>query len=145
MNIPCHFWPISCNLGCLVDILLIIYTNFKYLQPKSKGGQAGLICTSFAPLWYNNSVVSLSCDPLTIESTKKLRLFSNFYLPIEINERLYQEYQKSQVSYSLEEAKKIGEEELMKKLDEQIEKKDSILDKKIIENHTEEYVEVEVG
>lgn len=80
----------------------------------------------------------------TIESTKKLRLFSNFYLPIEINERLYQEYQKSQVSYSLEEAKKIGEEELMKKLDEQIEKKDSILDKKIIENHTEEYVEVEV-
>lgn len=80
----------------------------------------------------------------TIETTKKLRLFSNFYLPIEIDKKVYQEYQTSQVSYSLEEAKKMGEEELMKKLDEQIEDKDSILDKKITENHTEEYVEVEV-
>ncbi len=80
----------------------------------------------------------------TIETTKKLRLFSNFYLPIEINEKVYQEYQKQPVSYSLEEAKKMGEEELMKKLDEQIENKESILDKKVIENHTEEYVEVEV-
>ncbi len=80
----------------------------------------------------------------TIEAVKKLRLFSDFYLPIEIHETIYQEYQNKQVSYSMEEAKKIATEEAMKKLDEQIEDKDSILDKKVQENVTEEYVEVEV-
>ncbi len=80
----------------------------------------------------------------TIESTKKLRLFSDFYLPIEVHEKVYQEYQKQPVSYSLEEAKKMGEEELSKRLEEQIENKEAILDKKVTQTHTEEYVEVEV-
>lgn len=80
----------------------------------------------------------------TIETTKKLRLFSDFYLPIEVHEKVYQEYQKQPVSYSLEEAKKMGEEELSKRLEEQIENKEAILDKKVTEEHTEEYVEVEV-
>ena len=80
----------------------------------------------------------------TISSNKKLRLFSNFYLPIESHEEIYQEYQEQEVSYSLEEAKRMAEEELNRKLDEQIEDKESILDKKVQENHTDEYVEVEV-
>lgn len=80
----------------------------------------------------------------TIEANKKLRLFSNFYLPIEIQETIYQEYQNQEISYSLEEAKKIAEDEAMKKLDEQVEEKDSILNKKVQESHTEEYVELEV-
>ena len=32
--------------------------KFRYLQPYNNGGHAGRICTSFAPLWYKNSVVS---------------------------------------------------------------------------------------
>lgn len=80
----------------------------------------------------------------TIEEIKKLRLFSNFYLPIEIQKVTYQEYQNQEIYYSLEEAKQIAEEELVQKLDEQIEDKNSILDKKVQENHTDEYVEVEV-
>ena len=61
-----------------------------------------------------------------------------------MHEKVYQEYQKQPVSYSLEEAKKMGEEELSKRLEEQIENKETILDKKVTETHTEEYVEVEV-
>ena len=80
----------------------------------------------------------------TIEENKKIRLFSNFYLPIEIQKLTYQEYQNQEVSYSLEEAKQMAIDEAMQKLDEQIEDKDSIMDKKVQENHTEEYVEVEV-
>ena len=38
----------------------------------------------------------------------------------------------------------MGEEELSKRLEEQIENKEAILDKKVTEEHTEEYVEVEV-
>ena len=80
----------------------------------------------------------------TIEENKKIRLFSNFYLPIEIQKITYQEYKNEEVSYSLEEAKQMAENEAMQKLNEQIENKDSILDKKVQENHTQEYVEVEV-
>lgn len=80
----------------------------------------------------------------TIEATKKLRLFSDFYLPIEIQSITYQEYQNQEVLYSLEEAKQIAISQITSKLDEQIENKDSIKDKKIKENHTDEYVEVEV-
>ena len=50
--------------------------KFKYLQPYNNGGHAGLICTSLAPLSYKNSVVSLSCVPLTIESSINKRLLS---------------------------------------------------------------------
>lgn len=80
----------------------------------------------------------------TIEENKKLRLFSDFYLPIEIQKTTYQEYENKQVSYTLEEAKKMAEEQAMQKLDEQIEDKKSIINKKVKEKHTEEYVEVEV-
>ncbi len=80
----------------------------------------------------------------TIEENKKLRLFSDFYLPIEIQKTTYQEYQNKQVSYTLEEAKKMAEEQAMQKLDEQIEDKKSILNKKVQQKQTQEYVEVEV-
>lgn len=80
----------------------------------------------------------------TIDTNKKLRLFSNFYLPIEIEKTTYKEYKNQEVLYSLEEAKQMAEDEAIKKLDEQIEDKSSILGKNVKENHTEEYLEVEV-
>ena len=80
----------------------------------------------------------------TIEENKKIRLFSNFYLPIEIQKTTYKEYQNQEVSYTLEEAKQMAVEEAMQKLDEQVKDKDSILDKQVQENKTQEYVEVEV-
>ncbi len=80
----------------------------------------------------------------TIEAVKKLRLFSDFYLPIEIHTKTFEEYINKEVSYSHEEAKQMAIEEACKKLDEQVENKNSILNKNIIENKTEQYVEVEV-
>ena len=80
----------------------------------------------------------------TIEENKKLRLFSNFYLPIEINKTTYKEYKNENINYSLEEAKQMAEKEATKKLDEQIQDKESILNKQVEEEIAEEYVEVEV-
>lgn len=80
----------------------------------------------------------------TIEKNKKLKLFSDFYLPIEIKEITYQEYQNKDVSYSQEEAQQMAIQQAQKKLDEQIEDKNSIKDKKVQNKNNKEYVETEV-
>lgn len=80
----------------------------------------------------------------TIVASKKLRLFSNFYLPIEIQTTTYKEYQNREVLHTKEEAKQIAINEACKKIDEQIENKDSIKNKKILENCSDEFIEVEV-
>ena len=56
----------------------------------------------------------------TIETSKKLKLFSNFYLPIEITKKNYQEYQEQEITYTVEEAKQIGIQQAEKKLEEKI-------------------------
>ncbi len=61
-----------------------------------------------------------------------------------MHEKCIKSTKNSQFLILLEEAKKMGEEELSKRLEEQIENKETILDKKVTETHTEEYVEVEV-
>ena len=80
----------------------------------------------------------------TIETTNQLKLFSNFYLPIEIHQTTYQEYQNQEIIYTVEEAKNLGIEEAKKKLEEQIENLDNVVDEKIYTNQTENKVEVEV-
>ena len=80
----------------------------------------------------------------TIETTNQLKLFSNFYLPIEIHQTTYQEYQNQEIIYTVEEAKNLGIEEAKKKLEEQIENLDNVVDEKIYTNQTEDKVEVEV-
>lgn len=80
----------------------------------------------------------------TIETSKKLKLFSDFYLPIEIKTRTYQEYKNEEITYTLEEAKQIGIEEAKKSLDVKIGNTENILDEKINIEQTENTVEVEV-
>lgn len=79
----------------------------------------------------------------TIEESKKLRLFSNFYLPIEINKRTYQEYENQEFDYTVEEAKNMAIKEAEKVLNEQI-KEQKILNKKINISKTQSDIEVEV-
>ncbi len=79
----------------------------------------------------------------TIDTSKKLRLFSNFYLPIEIQTKTYQEYETKQFNYSLEEAKEIAIQETEKILNEQI-NENKLINKQINMEQTETYVEVEV-
>lgn len=80
----------------------------------------------------------------TISTIKKLRITSNFYLPIEIviNENF--EKQNNQITYDKNEAKEIGIKNLKNKLEEKIQNKENISNIYINTNETEEYIEVEV-
>ena len=80
----------------------------------------------------------------TIEETKKIKLFSDFYLPIEIVKKTNYEQEEKNIEYTPEEAKQIGIENAKKALEEQIENKENIVNTYINYNETEEFVEVEM-
>lgn len=80
----------------------------------------------------------------TIEATKKLKLFSDFYLPIEIITSTNKEYRNVELTYSKEEAKQIGVEKAIEELNKQIEDPEKVLNKQIDSYENAEYIEVEV-
>lgn len=67
----------------------------------------------------------------TIEAENKIRLFSDFYLPISIVKKTNKELKEEQKLYTLEETKNKGIEELQNELDNEIEDKNSIVNKNI--------------
>ena len=67
----------------------------------------------------------------TIETENKIRLFSNFYLPISLIKTTNKEVTEVQKEYEIEEAKNIGIQELEEELNNEIENKDSIVNKNI--------------
>ena len=79
----------------------------------------------------------------TIEEYKKLKLFSNFYLPFEIVKYTYKEYEEKVVIHSFEEAKQIGIDMAKETLQEDIDGKE-ILDKQVKVRTETDYIEVEV-
>ena len=79
----------------------------------------------------------------TIEAYKKLKLFSNFYLPIGIVKYTYKEYEEIVVIHSIEEAKQIGEDRAAEELKDEIEGRE-ILDKQVKVKSEADYIEVEV-
>ena len=79
----------------------------------------------------------------TIETNKKLKIFSNFYLPIEVIEHKYNEYEETTILHSLEEAKQIGIDRATEELKEEIEGKE-ILDKQVKVLSEVDYIEIEV-
>lgn len=80
----------------------------------------------------------------TIEEEKKIKIFSNFYLPISLIKITNKEQINVEKEYSLEEAKNIGIQKLKQELDKEIEEKQSKFGEVINTNETEEYVEVTV-
>lgn len=80
----------------------------------------------------------------TIVENKKLKLFSNLYLPVELIKNNYSEITEKQVVYTLEEAKEIGVNKCQEKLDEEVESKENLLNKYINIDSKEEYVDVEI-
>lgn len=80
----------------------------------------------------------------TMSTTNKLKLFSDFYLPIELMVNENFEKQEEQQKYTLEEAKEIGIQQAEHNLDEQINDKSSILNKIVNTYEFEEYIEVEI-
>ena len=81
------------------------------------------------------------CD--TIETYKKLKLFSDFYLPIGIVEYTYKEYEEKLVIHTIDEAKQIGIDRAAEELKEELESKE-ILDMQVSIKQEVDYVEVEV-
>lgn len=80
----------------------------------------------------------------TIRKIKKLKITSNFYLPVEIIVDENFEKQNNEIIYDKNEAKEIGIKELKSKLEEQIENKENISNIYINTVENEEYIEVEV-
>lgn len=80
----------------------------------------------------------------TISAEKKMKISSQIYLPIKLIKKENYEKIKEEINYSKEEAKNIGVDELTKKLDQNIQNKESIINRYINTNESEEYIEVEV-
>ena len=80
----------------------------------------------------------------TIRMNKKLMLFSNFYLPIEIIKTTNYEYENKDVTYTEEELKNIGISKIEEELKNKIENKENIINKQVNTYGNEEYIEVEV-
>ena len=80
----------------------------------------------------------------TMSKKTKLKLFSNFYLPIEwiVNENY--EKQEYQIEYTKEEAKQTGIQQIEKSLKEEIEEEKNILNKTFNTYEGGGYIEVEV-
>ena len=79
----------------------------------------------------------------TIEEDKKLKLFSNFYLPFELVKYTYKGYEEKPLIHSFEEAKQIGIDRAKESLQEKIDGKE-ILDKQVKVRTETDYIEVEV-
>ena len=82
------------------------------------------------------------CD--TIQKEDRVRLFKNFYLPISITKVKNYELKEENKLYTLEEAGKIGEEILAKRIEEQIEYKENIVNTEVNYFENEGYIEVEL-
>lgn len=80
----------------------------------------------------------------TINENKKLMLFSNFYLPIEIIKTTNYEYEEQDVIYTEEELKNKGTEKLTNELESEIECKENIINKQVNVYGNTEYLEIEV-
>lgn len=78
----------------------------------------------------------------TIEENKKLKLFSDFYLPLELVKYTYKEYTEKIVIHSIEEAKQIGIENARNTLQKEINGKE-ILDEKVKVRTEKDYIEIE--
>ncbi len=79
----------------------------------------------------------------TIIESKKIKLFSNFYLPIEIVKNINYETEQQTITYGSEELKEKTQKQLEEKIESELEEGD-IINKQINCEETEEYMEIEV-
>lgn len=70
----------------------------------------------------------------TIEEEKKVRIFSDLYLPISVTKITNEELEKISKKYTIEEATEKGTKKLEKQIETEIEKKENILRKKCRSN-----------
>lgn len=80
----------------------------------------------------------------TIYETQKVKIFSDFYIPVELIKCNNFETIEKEQNYTKEQAKEIAIKKAQEKLNSQITSVENIVNKNINENETDEYVEVEV-
>ena len=80
----------------------------------------------------------------TIYTEKKFKIFSNFYLPISLEKITNKEIQEEPKTYTIDEAKNIGIQELQEDLDNEIDDKEKIVNKIINTYEKEDGIEVYV-
>ena len=80
----------------------------------------------------------------TINTEKKLKISSNFYLPFELIVKENHEVIEEEKKYTKDEAKQIGIDNISKELKSQINNEKDIVNEYINTNESEEYIEVEV-
>ncbi len=80
----------------------------------------------------------------TINENKKLKIFSNFYFPIEICKTTYFELTQKQITYTEDEAKQILRSKLEKELEEEIKEVENIVNKQINYKQENNSITVEV-
>ena len=78
----------------------------------------------------------------TIEQEKKLKIFSNLYLPISIIKTTNKETTKVEQNYSYNEALEVGKKELEQEIENEIKNKENILNKTVNTYKNSEYVEI---
>lgn len=79
-----------------------------------------------------------------IRTDKKLKIFSNLYLPIQIEKDTFYELKEEEMEYTADEAKKQAIEEAKIKLKEKIGNSGDIINEYINTDENEEYIDVEV-
>ena len=80
----------------------------------------------------------------TIEETKKLKLFADFYLPIEITTYTSKEYKNVQIVRTVQEAIELGKSEAESELNEKLKNLENLLDEQVVTYEEADYVDVEV-
>ena len=80
----------------------------------------------------------------TIKASKKLKLFSNFYLPIEIIKTTNKEYVINDVTYTEEEVIEIWKTKIEEDLKKQIENQEDIINEQTNIYQNDGYIEIEV-
>ena len=80
----------------------------------------------------------------TIDTEKKFKIFSDFYLPISLIKTTNKEVNENKKVYTIEEAKQLGIKELQEELDNEVENKEKIVNKIINTYEKEDGVEVNV-
>lgn len=80
----------------------------------------------------------------TIEASKKLKIFSDLYLPIELIKITNTEKVEEKITYGIEDAKQIGIDKASEKIEQEIPNKENVLQKYENSYAGEDYIDIEV-
>lgn len=80
----------------------------------------------------------------TISENKKLKIFSNFYFPIEFCKTTYYELEEKEITYTIDEAKQILQTKLEEELKKEITNQENIVNTQVNYKEEEQQVTVEV-